>query len=248
MTAENPIATKRRVRRIIALLRRAYPAAKCSLNFKTVHQLMVATILSAQCTDERVNATTKTLFRKYRTPRDFAQADLAELSEDIYATGFHNAKAKSIKKSATQLLTDHGGKIPRRLEQLVKLAGVGRKTGSVILGVGYGLAEGIVVDTHVGRISRRLGLTSQRNPVKVERDLMLAIPQGNWIEYSHLLIYHGRAVCAARRPKCAECLLAQLCPSADGIQSRHKDGPAMADRLDNAVQTADDKKSESSKK
>lgn len=216
MTVESLSARKKRLRKIILLLQRSYPSAGCSLNFRTVHQLMVATILSAQCTDERVNNTTKALFVKYRSLRDFAETDMAELSQDIYTTGFHNAKAKSIKNSAMQLLTEFGGKIPRTLEQLIKLPGVGRKTASVILGAWYGLAEGIVVDTHVGRISRLLRLTSQKDPVKVERDLMEVVPTEHWIEFSHLLIFHGRAMCIARRPKCTECFLAKLCPSTNG--------------------------------
>ena len=175
---------------------------------------MVATILSAQCTDERVNKTTPSLFKKYPTVEAFAEADLNELGRDIYSTGFHNSKAKSIKKSAQQLLELFDGEIPRELSLLVKLTGVGRKTGSVILGEGFGLAEGIVVDTHVGRISQLLKLTNQKDPVKAERDLMKIIPTKDWIVYSHLMIWHGRAICIARRPACEDCFLAKLCPSA----------------------------------
>lgn len=213
MIKESLSEKTRRTHKIILLLKEHYPTARCSLEFRTVHQLMVATILSAQCTDQRVNTTTKTLFRKYRSLRSFAEADLAELSHDIFATGFHNAKAKSIKNSAMKLLSEYGGKIPRTIEELVILPGVGRKTASVILGAGYGLAEGIVVDTHVGRICRLLCLTSQKDPVKVERDLMRVVPEDHWIEFSHLMIYHGRALCIARRPKCSECFLRRLCPS-----------------------------------
>ncbi len=204
-----------RVRRIIGLLKKDYPEARCTLDFKNVHQLMVATILSAQCTDERVNIVTKSLFRKYRKVEDYANSDLKELGQDIFATGFHNNKAKSIKKSAEQLLELHVGEIPRTLDELTKLAGVGRKTASVILGAGFCLAEGIVVDTHVGRISRLLKLTFQNDPVKIERDLMKLIPRADWIIYSHLLIAHGRAVCIARRPQCGECVVSRLCPSSD---------------------------------
>ncbi len=213
MARESKANKQERVREIIARLREHYPAAKCSLDFRSVHQLMVATILSAQCTDERVNEVTKTLFKKYRSIKDFAAADIRELEEDIKPTGFFRNKAKSIKLSAQQLLEEYGGEIPQTLDQLTKLAGVGRKTGSVILGVGFGLAEGIVVDTHVGRISRLLGLTKETDPVKVERDLMKLVPKEDWIDWSHLLIYHGRALCIARRPKCGECFLAQVCPS-----------------------------------
>ena len=203
-----------RARKIIRLLRRTYPDARCSLDFSTVHELMVATILSAQCTDERVNQVTPALFAKYRSMRDFAQADLAELGQDVYATGFHNNKAKAIKMSAQQLLERHGGEIPRTLDELVKLTGLGRKSASVVLGAGFGLAEGIVVDTHVGRISRLLGFTKESDPVKVERDLMKIIPKEDWIDLAYLMIDHGRAVCRARRPDCGNCPLSRLCSSA----------------------------------
>ncbi len=198
----------------LKLLKKHYPNAKCTLDFKTTHQLMVATILSAQCTDERVNKVTPTLFKKYRSVNAFAEADLEELSQDIFTTGFHNSKAKAIKLSAIQLLEEHGGAIPREHATLVKLQGVGRKTASVILGAGFGLAEGIVVDTHVGRISRLLGFTKEKDPVKVERDLTKIIPETDWIIYSHLLIDHGRSICIARRPDCPNCFLNRLCPSA----------------------------------
>ncbi len=174
---------------------------------------MVATILSAQCTDERVNAVTPVLFEKYRSIQEFAAADLTELGKDIFTTGFHNNKAKSIKRSAQQLLENYNGQIPNELNELVTLAGVGRKTGSVILGVGFGLAEGIVVDTHVGRISRHLGLTKEKDAVKVENDLVKTIDRTNWILFSHLMIDHGRAVCKARRPDCQNCFLSDLCPA-----------------------------------
>ena len=176
---------------------------------------MVATILSAQCTDERVNQVTKSLFRKYRSLRAFADANLKELGRDVFATGFHNNKAKAIKNSARQLRDDYGDRIPRRLDELVKLPGVGRKTASVILGAGFGIAEGIVVDTHVGRISRRLGFTKEKDPVKVERELIQLIPKEDWIAWSHLLISHGRALCTSRRPQCGKCFLVALCPSVE---------------------------------
>lgn len=210
---ESKEARAKRAAQIVTRLKKAYPDARCSLDFQTVHQLMVATILSAQCTDERVNTTTPALFAKYPDIDAFAEADERELARDIFATGFHNAKARSIIKSARQLRDVHGGEMPRTLDQLVKLAGVGRKTASVILGAGFGLAEGIVVDTHVGRISRLLGLTKETDPVKVERDLVKLIAEKDWIIYSHLLIDHGRAVCRARRPNCPACSLSALCPS-----------------------------------
>ncbi len=199
---------------VVELLKRHYPEAKCSLDFGSVHQLMVATILSAQCTDERVNTVTPALFEKYPDVQAFADANIKELEEAVYTTGFYSNKAKSIKLSAQQLLERHKGEIPKTLAELTKLAGVGRKTGSVILGVGFGLAEGIVVDTHVGRISRLLKFTSQKDAVKVERDLMKIIPENDWIAYSHLMIDHGRALCIARRPDCGNCFLSKMCPSA----------------------------------
>jgi endonuclease III len=216
MPRESLTAKQDRAKRIIALLRRQYPNAKCSLDFGNVHQLMVATILSAQCTDERVNIVTPALFDRYRSVRDFAEADTNELEKLVYTTGFFANKTKSIIASAQQLLERHDGEVPRTLDELVKLMGVGRKTASVILGVGYGLAEGIVVDTHVARISNLLGLTSQTDPVKIERDLMKIIPREDWIDYSHLLIYHGRSICIARRPDCPACPLKKLCPSSKG--------------------------------
>jgi len=203
-----------RTQKIIKTLTKNYPDAKCTLNYKTVHQLMVATILSAQCTDVRVNKVTPELFRKYKSIKAFSAADLNELEKMVYTTGFYVNKSKAIKNSAIQIIKKHGGRIPRKLNQLVKLSGIGRKTASVILGVGYGLAEGIVVDTHIGRISRLLGLTKEKDPVYVEKDLICIIPKNNWIAYSHLLIYHGRAVCVARRPACGQCSLKRLCPSA----------------------------------
>jgi endonuclease-3 len=176
---------------------------------------MVATILSAQCTDDRVNKVTPALFEKYQSVRAFALADKTELEKLIYTTGFYVNKAKSIITSANQLLERHNGEVPRTLAELTQLAGVGRKTGSVILGVGYGLAEGVVVDTHVGRISRLLGFTAKNDPAKIEKDLINLIPRDHWIEYSHLLIYHGRAICKARKPDCPSCPLKKLCPSAE---------------------------------
>jgi len=213
MPRESKEKLKSRAEEIVELLKRHYGDAECSLDFNTVHQLMVATILSAQCTDERVNMVTPALFKKYKTVKAYAEADLKELAKDIFQTGFHNSKAKSIKNSAKALLEGYAGKIPKTLDELVKLPGVGRKTGSVILGAGFGLAEGIVVDTHVGRISRLLGFTKETDPKKVEQDLMQIVPKEDWIKYSHMLIYHGRAICKARKPECENCFLTKLCPS-----------------------------------
>ena len=203
-----------RTAKIISLLEKRYPDAKTALHYKSVHQLMVATILSAQCTDVRVNMVTPGLFKKYPNVEAFARASQKELEKEIFTTGFYVNKAKALIKSAQQLIEWYGGKVPRKLDDLVKLTGVGRKTASVILGAGYGLAEGIVVDTHVGRLSRRLGLTKQEDPVKVEKDLMRLVPQEEWILFSHLLIHHGRAICNARKPDCPGCPVSHLCPSA----------------------------------
>ncbi len=215
MEVENQTALKKRAGRIVNLLKKHYPDARCTLNFDTMHQLLVATILSAQCTDDRVNKVTPTLFKKYSSIRDFADADLGELEKDIYATGFYRHKARAIKNSARQILDKYRGKMPRKLVELVKLNGVGRKTGSVILGAGFGLAEGIVVDTHVSRISRLLGFTRYKEAVKIEQDLMRIIPPREWIGLSYRLIEHGRAICKARRPECKRCFLNKLCPSAE---------------------------------
>jgi len=214
MPRESLADKKQRVVKIIRLLKKNYPNARCTLNFKSVHQLLVATILSAQCTDERVNKVTPALFEKYKTIEAFANADIKELEQDIYTTGFYTNKAKAIKQSAAQILNDFGGRIPGTLDELVKLSGVGRKTGSVILGAGYDRAEGIVVDTHVGRISRLLGITSEKDAVKIEKDLVKIIPENRWISYSHELIEHGRSICKARKPACESCFLHKLCPSA----------------------------------
>ncbi len=214
MPRESKVAREERVKKIIRLLRKHYPAAKTSLSYDNVHQLLVATILSAQCTDERVNMVTPGLFKKYRSIKAFAEADLKELGEDIKSTGFFNNKAKSIKKSAQELLERHNGEMPRTIDELTKLSGVGRKTASVVLGNAFGIAEGVVVDTHVARISRLLGLTREKDPVKIERDLMAVLPKKDWIDWSHMIILHGRALCKARKPDCPNCFLNTLCPSA----------------------------------
>lgn len=215
MVQESMADKKKRAAKIVALLKKQYPNAKCSLDFGTVHQLMVATILSAQCTDERVNMVTPALFERFKTVKDFAEANTEELEQLIYTTGFFRAKAKAVKQSAQQLMEKFGGEIPQTLGYLVTLQGVGRKTASVIMGAGFGIAEGVVVDTHVGRISRKLGLTRKNHPAKVERDLMALIEKEDWIAFSHLLIYHGRAICVARSPKCGECPVRKLCPGAE---------------------------------
>ena len=197
---------------IIKGLRKLYPDAHCELDHKTPLELLVATILSAQCTDKRVNLVTKTLFKKYRTAADYAQAGTAELEADIRSTGFFRSKAKSIQETAKTLAARHGGKVPDPMEELLELRGVARKTANVILGTVYGQASGIVVDTHMKRLAYRMGLTDETDPEKVERDLMRIVPKKEWIFFSHGMVWHGRRVCLARNPDCPGCLLNKVCP------------------------------------
>ena len=206
-------AERERAAKIVATLRELYPGAKCSLDFTTPLELLVATMLSAQCTDERVNMVTKALFQKYRSAEDYANANPAELEQDIKQTGFYRNKAKHIREAARLIVERFGGAVPRAMEELTTLPGVARKTANVVMGNAYGIVEGVVVDTHVGRIARRLGLTVSDDPVKVEQDLMALLPQSDWLDLSHMLIMHGRAICQARKPLCAECALAPLCPT-----------------------------------
>lgn len=197
--------------KIISLLKKNYPEAHCYLNFETPFQLLVATILSAQCTDDRVNKVTPALFKKFPTPEKMSKATLKELEQLISSTGFFRMKAQSIFETSKILAKDFEGEVPKELDKLVKLRGVGRKTANVVLGNAYGI-PGMVVDTHVGRLSRRLGLTKKLDPVKVEEDLMKCIPKEDWVQFSHLLIAHGRALCTARRAKCEECFMNDFCP------------------------------------
>jgi endonuclease-3 len=203
---------KHHAAKIARLLQTAYPDAKCSLNFHSPLELLVATILSAQCTDRRVNQVTKSLFGKYRSAADYARAPQDELERDIQSTGFYRNKAKSIQGCCRVLMERHDGQVPREMDALVELPGVGRKTANVVLGTAYGLATGVVVDTHVARLARRLGLSAEKNPAKIERDLMALFPESEWIALSHRLIQHGRLVCAARNPRCNECPLNDICP------------------------------------
>jgi endonuclease III len=203
------------VRLVIERLRQAYPDAHCELNYETPLQLLVAVILSAQCTDVRVNQVTPALFARYRTAAAFAGADRAELEELIRSTGFFRQKARFIQECCQRLLHTYGGAIPNNMDELLTLTGVARKTANVILGEIYGIAEGITVDTHVKRLSGRLGWTSAGSPQQVEKDLMQIIPKESWIEIAHLLIFHGRRVCEARKPDCPNCTLNDICPSAD---------------------------------
>jgi endonuclease-3 len=201
---------KERVKKILRILSRTYPDVKTALRHRNPVELLVATILSAQCTDERVNQVTRTLFKKLRTAQDFAEVSLLGLEEMIRPTGFYRNKAKSIKACCEALVKKHGGKVPDNMEDLVQLPGIGRKTANVILGSAFGI-PGIVVDTHVKRVSQRIGLTRESDPVKIEFDLMPLIPKKDWIAFSHQMIWHGRALCNARQPKCSECPLLDLC-------------------------------------
>lgn len=206
-------AERKRAQEVVAELYRLYPDAKCSLDFTTPLELLVATILSAQCTDVLVNSVTPALFKKYRTAADYANAPLEELEQDIRKTGFYRSKAKHLKDAGRMLVERYGGDVPRTMAELIVLPGVARKTANVVMGNAYGIVEGVVVDTHVGRLARRLGLTTSDDPVRVEQDLMALVPQKDWLPLSHMLIYHGRAVCQARRPLCEECTLVALCPT-----------------------------------
>ncbi|OHB53488.1 MAG: endonuclease III [Planctomycetes bacterium GWF2_50_10] len=203
-----------RIKQIYPVLEKAYPDARVSLNYKNALQLLVSTILAAQCTDERVNIVTKDLFKKYKTVNDYASADLATLETEIKSTGFYINKAKAIKNAAAMIIEKFGSKVPKTMEELLELPGVGRKTANVILGNAYGI-PGIITDTHVIRLSRRLGLSeNSEDPVKLEFDLREIVPQNNWTVMSHLLVFHGRAICQARKPKCELCPIAQYCPAA----------------------------------
>jgi endonuclease-3 len=199
---------------VLRRLAKAYPEPTCALVFDNPFELLVATILSAQCTDERVNKVTADLFRKYRGPEDYLAVTQEELERDIHSTGFYRNKAKSIRGACQLLVDEFGGTVPSTMEELLRLPGVARKTANVVLGTGYGIPSGIVVDTHVGRIARRLGLTEHEDPEKVERDLVAVVPKREWIDFAHRVILHGRAVCIARAPRCGECTLRDICPSA----------------------------------
>jgi endonuclease-3 len=207
-----------RVRTILRRLAKLYPDAHCALDFRTPLELLVATILSAQCTDARVNMVTPALFARFRSPRDYADADLRDLEARIQSTGFFRAKARNIQACCRLIADQHRGEVPSRLEDLVQLPGVGRKTANVVLGNAFGV-PGIAVDTHVGRLSRRLGLSKHTDPVKVELDLMQVIPKKDWVMFSHRMIAHGRQVCLARKPACDRCALADLCPKI-GVKSK----------------------------
>jgi endonuclease-3 len=204
-----------RVKKILAALDRMYPEAQCALHHHNAWELLVATILSAQCTDKRVNEVTPGLFKKYPSIRDFAAAKQEELAQDIRSTGFFNNKAKSVIGAARKILSDFGGEVPREMDQLLTVPGAARKTANVVLGTAFGIAAGVVVDTHVQRIAQRLDLSRHTDPGKIEKDLMQVIPKNKWIVFSHQIIHHGRALCTARNPRCAECGLNPLCYAKD---------------------------------
>ncbi len=204
-----------RIGEIVALLRKAYPENRTALRHEDPLQLLVATILSAQCTDERVNTITPALFKRYPTAAHFARAKRAGLEREIRSTGFFRNKAGNIIGAAKRIVAEHGGRVPDTMEGLVALPGVARKTANIVLSSAYGKAEGIAVDTHVRRLSRRLGLSAEDDPVKIERDLMAIVPKADWLDLNHLLVNHGRAVCRARKPDCPACPLRRLCPSAE---------------------------------
>ena len=205
----------KRVAAILAKLDEAYPNATCELNHKSAFELLIATILSAQCTDVRVNQVTETLFKKYPDAKAFAYATPSELEQEIRPTGFFRNKTKSVMGAGKGILKDFGGEVPRTMEEILTLPGVARKTANVVLGTAYGIPSGIVVDTHVQRIANRLDLTRNEDPKKIEQDLMQVIPKDKWIQFSHQIIWHGRRICQARKPKCAECNMESLCYAKD---------------------------------
>lgn len=204
---------KQRTAAIIKRLKKAYPDAHCALNHTNAFELLIATILSAQCTDERVNIVTADLFRKYRGPADLVEASQSELEKDIHSTGFFRSKARNIKAACERIMNVYGGKVPETMEELLTLGGVARKTANVVMGNAFGIASGVVVDTHVARLSQRLGLTVETDPKKIETNLMELVPKKDWIMFPHWMIFHGRRTCIARKPRCRECVLADLCPS-----------------------------------
>jgi endonuclease III len=212
MARESNEALRTRLKKIIAGLRQAYPDAHCELNFSNPLELLVATILSAQCNDKQVNIVTEALFRKYRTAADFAGADAAAFEQEIRRIGLYRNKAKSIQRCARKLVERHGGRVPESMAELVELDGVGRKTANVVLGNAFNRNCGVVVDTHVARLSTRLGLTREKTPEKIEQALMKLVPEADWTPFSHWLIWHGRRRCFARSPDCANCEIKKLCP------------------------------------
>ncbi len=222
MPTRKRLTTKQRALEVLIRIKRLYPEAGCTLNYETPVQLLVATILSAQCTDERVNKVTPALFRRFPDAFSLATADLEELETLVRSTGFYRNKAKNIKGACRMIEEKFGSKVPKLMEQMLQLPGVARKTANVVLANAYGIVVGVTVDTHVKRLSQRLGLTQHQDPIRIERDLMQLIPQPDWENWSIRLIYHGRAVCTARNPTCYNCQLSDLCPSANIGQGKPK--------------------------
>jgi len=202
---------KKRTRAVLRILRKEFPHSQCSLDHQDGFQLLIATILSAQCTDARVNQVTPVLFQQFPSPRDFAEAPLTEIEEAVRSTGFYKNKAKAIQGASRTILADHDGKLPKSIAEMVKLPGVGRKTANVVLGVAYGKPDGVVVDTHVSRITRKLGLTNQKDPNKIEQQLNAIVPKKDWVDFAHLFIDHGRKTCKARTPQCDACPIYRHC-------------------------------------
>jgi endonuclease-3 len=213
MNRQARLPAQKRIGEILKRLKKAYPDAKCSLNHSNPFELLIATILSAQCTDERVNIVTKTLFEKYKKPQDYLAVPEDELQNDIRTTGFFRNKTRSIRGASKKMIEEFGAEVPSTMDELLTLPGVARKTGNVVMGNAFGVASGIVVDTHVDRVSRRLRLTKEEQPPKIEQDLIKLVPKKDWIKFSHMLIQHGRYVCKALKPDCPNCVLNDLCPS-----------------------------------
>lgn len=209
---------KQRTAELIKRLKKEYPDAHCALNHTNAFELLIATILSAQCTDERVNIVTANLFRKYRQPQDYINVLQTELEQDIHSTGFFRNKAKNIQAACQKIIEEYGGEIPQTMDELLTFNGVARKTANVVLGNAFGIASGVVVDTHVSRLSQRLGLSEQTNAEKIEKDLQELVPKKDWIIFPHLMISHGRKICQARKPKCGECILNDICPKIGVIE------------------------------
>lgn len=218
MSRETLADKTRRAAQIVKILKKTYPGAHCTLDFSNPLELLVATILAAQCTDQRVNIVTSDLFRKYRTAKDYADANQEQLEQEIRTSGFYHNKAKALRGMGAMLMADFGGKVPDEMDDLLKLPGVARKTANVVLGNAFGKNEGVVVDTHVTRLAGRLKLAESDTAGKIEQELMQVIPRDEWTDFSHLLVFHGRAICTARKPKCDQCPINKLCPSAFKIK------------------------------
>ena len=217
-TSESIVEKSRRVKQIIKLLQSRYPGARTALQYRTPLQLLIATILSAQCTDKKVNEITPALFAKYKTAADFAAARQEELEQEVRQTGFFRMKAKNIIAAAKKIVSDFNGRVPETMDELVTLPGIARKTANIVLSSAFHKAEGIAVDVHVARLSGRMGLSSQKDANKIEQDLMACVPRADWIEFNYVMVDHGRAVCTARNPQCGNCVVRDLCPSAGSFQ------------------------------